>query len=279
MNGEIFVVDVKFRHIMKFGKSGDFIKIIGRKGQGPGEFMNPLCFCVTDKYIIVNDSNNYNIQFFDFDGKFIKSFKVFKAYIEIVANSENIYATPLVLNKSSHLVDVLNMNGELQTSIIKPYFDYQNFFQMANMIRIDINNKGELVVAFRHFPLILKYSPKGERLEEWKLDYDILKIKEENNHKWLLNKEGPGLMPIFFGFRASETGYYLLLNYPLTQILELNLKGELINDYLLPDSNNFLASDFLESKTERNGTLRQVFHIVIRNPQAIIQVLRPGAKN
>ena len=41
-NGNVLVLDYKSQNIRVFAPSGQFIKAIGRKGQGPGEFLEPM---------------------------------------------------------------------------------------------------------------------------------------------------------------------------------------------------------------------------------------------
>ena len=79
-NGDIFVGDghtgggtaVGNARIMKFDKSGKFIKTWGRKGMGPGEFdlVHTIALDSRDR-LFVGDRQNNRIQIFDQDGNFI----------------------------------------------------------------------------------------------------------------------------------------------------------------------------------------------------------------
>ena len=79
-NGDIFVGDghtgggtaTGNARIMKFDKSGKFIKTWGRKGMGPGEFdvLHTLAFDSRGR-LFVGDRQNNRIQIFDQDGRFI----------------------------------------------------------------------------------------------------------------------------------------------------------------------------------------------------------------
>ncbi len=64
ISGNIYVSDQKWCHVFKFDSNGDFIKIIGRKGQGPGEFLNPYCLTLTKDFLRVEKdsctSRNFN---------------------------------------------------------------------------------------------------------------------------------------------------------------------------------------------------------------------------
>jgi len=74
-NGDIFVGEGHGganSRILKFSKDGKFIKSIGKKGSGPGEFDQPHALAFDSKgRLIVGDRGNNRIQILDQDGKFI----------------------------------------------------------------------------------------------------------------------------------------------------------------------------------------------------------------
>ena len=79
-NGDIFVADghsgggtaTGNARIMKFDKSGKFLKAWGKKGMGPGEFDVPHTLAFDSRgRLFVGDRQNNRIQIFDQDGKFI----------------------------------------------------------------------------------------------------------------------------------------------------------------------------------------------------------------
>jgi DNA-binding beta-propeller fold protein YncE len=79
-NGDIFISDghtggglgIGNARIVKFDKTGKFLKTWGRKGMGPGEFdvVHTLAFDSRGR-LFVGDRQNNRIQIFDQDGKFI----------------------------------------------------------------------------------------------------------------------------------------------------------------------------------------------------------------
>ena len=81
-NGDIFVGDghggTSNNRIVKFDKTGKYIKEWGKKGTGPGEFDQPHCLAFDSKgRLYVGDRNNNRIQIFDQDGKYIDEMKQF----------------------------------------------------------------------------------------------------------------------------------------------------------------------------------------------------------
>jgi hypothetical protein len=81
-NGDIFVADGhggdSNARIVKFNKSGTFIKAWGHKGSGPGELDTPHSITIDSAgRLFVADRENSRIQIFDQDGKFLDQWKQF----------------------------------------------------------------------------------------------------------------------------------------------------------------------------------------------------------
>jgi DNA-binding beta-propeller fold protein YncE len=84
-NGDIFVSDghapnkYGTARVLKFSKSGRFIKTWGRKGSAPGEFDEPHDIFVGGSRgrVYIADRKNSRVQVFDQDGNFIVAWKQF----------------------------------------------------------------------------------------------------------------------------------------------------------------------------------------------------------
>jgi DNA-binding beta-propeller fold protein YncE len=76
-NGDVFIVQGHGRgegRVLRFNKSGTFIKSWGGKGSAPGQFDQPHSILVTaQQQVLVADRENHRVQVFDTDGKFIKA--------------------------------------------------------------------------------------------------------------------------------------------------------------------------------------------------------------
>src|SRR5256886_4820389 len=80
-NGDIFVSGghgAGNNRILKFDKTGKFIKEWGKLGNGPGEFDQPHSLAFDSRgRLAVGDRNNNRVQIFDQDGKFLQEFRQF----------------------------------------------------------------------------------------------------------------------------------------------------------------------------------------------------------
>jgi len=71
---KIYVLDIKESHIKVFNKNGEYLKTIGKEGQGPGEMRSPRSLVITPhQEILVNDPSARKIHFFTLDGDFLRA--------------------------------------------------------------------------------------------------------------------------------------------------------------------------------------------------------------
>jgi sugar lactone lactonase YvrE len=95
-NGEIFVSEGHGggnSRILKFAKDGKFIKSIGKKGSGPGEFDQPHALAMDSKgRLFVGDRGNNRIQILDQDGKFLEQWTQFSRPSGLAIRNEILYA-------------------------------------------------------------------------------------------------------------------------------------------------------------------------------------------
>ncbi|MCD4818793.1 MAG: 6-bladed beta-propeller [Candidatus Cloacimonetes bacterium] len=75
-NRNIYIVDRKNNEIKVFSNEGKFVRIIGRKGEGPAEFNEPESIGFLNDKIFVSDTENRRFQLFDMKGNFIRTQKL-----------------------------------------------------------------------------------------------------------------------------------------------------------------------------------------------------------
>jgi hypothetical protein len=79
--GSIYVLDMGDCQIKVFSKNGDFLRAIGRKGQGPGEMQMPSTMDLAgDERLVVYDMRKSCLSLFSFNGNFIKEYSVAKYF-------------------------------------------------------------------------------------------------------------------------------------------------------------------------------------------------------
>jgi len=70
--GYIYALDIKARHVKVYNEKGEYVRIIGKGGQGPGEFRLPFFILISpSKELVVTGMGG--ISYFKLDGEFIRS--------------------------------------------------------------------------------------------------------------------------------------------------------------------------------------------------------------
>ena len=90
-DGSIFVANSSQHNIYKFDKQGRLLKKFGRKGSGPGDFLNPDDLSIIDnKYLVVGEyASNRRFSIWDLDGNYIKVVKTNTSIFYLTALRNN----------------------------------------------------------------------------------------------------------------------------------------------------------------------------------------------
>ena len=78
-NNELIISDSSDHCVVLFRTDGTFIRRIGQKGQGPGEFIRPSKVSLLDHRLLVADSGNYRIQILTKSGESVKTHRFTKS--------------------------------------------------------------------------------------------------------------------------------------------------------------------------------------------------------
>lgn len=87
----LYVLDERLKNIRIFDKEGQFVRFIGRIGQGPGEYQSPAFFIqITSKReVVIYDRGSRNFIYYYPDGNFLKQINPGKILILLNARIDN----------------------------------------------------------------------------------------------------------------------------------------------------------------------------------------------
>ncbi|CAK7054080.1 MAG: hypothetical protein PARBB_02667 [Parabacteroides distasonis] len=126
--------------VYKFTKEGDFIKQVGRTGQGPGEYTLAVSATMNHvkREIVISDVAQ-KIIFYDFDGNFLREEKW--GHLRNIGYSDSIlWISDYPNNMSENNALALNQNRDTLASIPNPHYgmkskDGQGGFSSAKYLR------------------------------------------------------------------------------------------------------------------------------------------------
>jgi len=187
-NGKIYTADGGNNRIVVLNADGNLIKSVGRKGQGPGEFNNPMSILINSNNIFINDLGNGRVQIFDMDFNYLDTIfpglHLFAGFA--VDNFGNLYVNSLFgTSEKDKLIKVF--------SSVKPYKLRHTFLNVTehkagdpgnqvgmNTLCLDTDNQGNLYVAFSAKPLVIAFNKQGKEIYRFNFQGKIVdELKEK----------------------------------------------------------------------------------------------------
>jgi hypothetical protein len=192
----IYILDSKKSHINVFNKMGEFVKTIGKEGQGPGEMQCPTSLQVTSQNeIIVNDRGARKLHFFTLDGNFLRA--VSQAKMSFFSNLKvdyegNIIASYMIVDKEVTYV-LKKFNPQLKeiltifsTKILKyPYIN--PFFPQCYW---DVTTENNLIWGFPDKYELHIINSEGKPIKKIIKKYIPIKITEEEKEQVIKERFG-----------------------------------------------------------------------------------------
>jgi hypothetical protein len=237
----IYVSDSKAGHIKVFDKNGNDLRTIGKKGQGPGEFVYPFEILVLPQgELMVNDLNQLRAHFFSLDGKFLRQFST---------STMMMFRRPRVDSKGNIIVGHVIAGDDIQTVLKKLDSDLNPILTLATRPVIsrppaiiqyfEVNRSTNFVWdvgpddniiwgVFDNYEIFVS-NPEGKLIRKIVKEFDGIKINEEEKEKlikaWFgnnpvppqVNLKFPPVYPPFFRITCDEEGRIFAQTYEKTE--------------------------------------------------------------
>jgi len=203
-NGYVYVCDYKAHNIKIFDSDGTFFKLIGREGQGPGEFNRPYDITVTDKRLIIWNMGNRRLDALTKDGEFIKSvpISIYDGWPQMMKALPNgdiaIASEKLHLGQSDkpqdYSIDIYSPDLEKKKRIYTQQIwrnkyvrkeDRATNIPMPFSPRVywDVSPTGKIVIGYSKNYEIEIYGIDGEKISSFRHAYTPEKITNEDKKK------------------------------------------------------------------------------------------------
>ncbi len=226
--GNIYFCDYKANNIKKFNQGVKFLKSIGRKGQGPGDFNMPFLLAVTADRLFVWDMGNRRLCSLTLDGDFIKSMPIqfsqgrptkmealpggniligmektyrgednkpqdylIEIYTSELDDKGTLYTQQVLLNK------FVRFEGGT-TNIIQPF---------APQVCWDVSPDGKVIIGFSKNYEIEVYSSSRGKLFSFNHAYKPVKVTAKDKQEFF-----EGLMYSVDGVRTSQIPDFIIKN-------------------------------------------------------------------
>jgi len=178
--GNIYVLDVRDCRIQKIDAGGKFLKSIGRRGQGPGEFQSPFSMDIDDAdNLFVFDARGLKIEVLSSDGKPLSTIK-FETYgnhlIRRLKSRQFVKGGSLPLRdlmdgskRLPKLLSVVDRDGRTQKTFGEAT-DYKDALvnSTANSFYFDKDAQENICFSFWYQNRVEKYASDGTLL--WRAD-------------------------------------------------------------------------------------------------------------
>jgi hypothetical protein len=192
---KIYILDIRECHIKVYNKNGEYLKTIGKKGQGPGEMRLPGALVFTPhQEILVNDASARKLNFFTLDGKFLRAVSQTKMWLFSNPKADqkgNIIAGYMIPGQEV-IYDLKKFDSQLKdlftifsTRLLK--YPYMN--PLFPRCYWEVTGEDNIIWGFSDKYELYVLNPEGKLLKKILKDHTPVKITQEEkddiiNERW-----------------------------------------------------------------------------------------------
>lgn len=200
----IYALDYKEAQIKVFNKNGEYLRTIGKKGQGPGELRLPSHMHITSRNeIMVSDALNKRLTFYSLQGEFIRDLSTAEEFIarSDIDSKGNILGFRIEHDPEKSRYELKKFDKDLNylfTIITFPYkLPNPRIIEPFSLsLRYDVANNDNIIVGYPDKYNIQIFNSEGKLIRRIEKEYipieitkdEIIEIEEEMK-RWLGDRE------------------------------------------------------------------------------------------
>ncbi len=216
-DGLIYICDFGNHRIQVFGEDGRYKKTIGRRGQGPADFINPNRLSMDIKgNLIVSEQSHYRIQVLTPDGYYVTGFKVLDGWImglqAASKRDEIVFSSPKKTFFSRKLLFIYDQKGK-PVREIGQYAHKAKDLTESESVYFSIDKFDFLYTVFSATPYLLKYSYTGDLLMfmTYEMPYETPTAGWDNLKK-SINIKGKAVDAVAYAVLVDDPGRIFIVS-------------------------------------------------------------------
>lgn len=224
----IYILDRKAGHIKVFDNKGSYIQTIGKKGQGPGEFVTPGQIFIWERKLMVYDNGDRSFSFFTLDGEFIKSINASKAEgLEAKIDSKgNITFATMGYSKETrnitYRLDLYDkeLNFIKRLDSIPGAADHRGYNLFPPLFSWAIDSNDNIIYGYQKEYKLQVFNPDGNLKKIIIKEHEPAKITKQEIDERMANIQPgrkvyiPQYHPVFRGIFIDGDGRIFVMNWP-----------------------------------------------------------------
>jgi len=158
----VYVTDMIDYSIKKFNANGELVKRTGRKGQGPGEFLQIREIVCFNDSLFVTDGQNLGIQIFDTNLKYLGHIKYPNIIQNIEISDTFFLLSQLTMRPAACLISI----NRLGTVLKEINYDHAQINPLICTVDFAISSQDAIYIAYLFKNKIIKVNRKGVKFWE-----------------------------------------------------------------------------------------------------------------
>jgi hypothetical protein len=239
----IYVSDMKAAHIQVFDKNGDYVRTIGRRGQGPGELQAPIDIkALPQGVLVVNDAGQLRLNFFSLNGEHLRN---------LLTHKYTALRRPVLDSQGNIIAGYATVEDEIKYELTKfdsdlnPLFTlttypeqlsgaksttvhYFEWYRTTNLVW-NVNEQDQIIWGHMSKYELFVHNPDGRLIKKIVREYDGIEITNQEKEKLIkvifgdnpvpsnMDLQFPERYPPFIRFSCDEEGKIYVQTYDKTE--------------------------------------------------------------